>query len=199
MGLLDSFTGANSPTLNVVPLDDGTQKMISNQNKRALTTDLSAQQNNGVKAAGGQMAQTDQSLGQDAARSGQDPAMLGAIRNKFNNVAGKDIQQLVAKNNSNVALKRADLLQQAAKSQLVQQQVETQNYTELANAMNQAEAARAQVLSSVFGAAGTAAGMYMGRKGGGSQRPNTSSDSMFAQQGQEFDLGANNSNFGNIG
>lgn len=194
MGLLDSLTGGDSPTLNVVPLDSGTTKLISDQQTRAQQSsgDLAAQANAGVKDSGNQMLQSDQSLNQEAAKSGQNPSMLSAIRNQYNNVAGKGIQQIVNKNTNNTSMARAQLIQEAAKSQMAQQQVETQNYQELANAMNQAEAARAQVLNSIFGAAGTAGGMYLGKSGRRQTvRPNTASDSMFE--------GAGGQSFSNVG
>lgn len=165
-GLGNMFDGSN-PSLKVVPLDPGTQKLIGDTTARAgqSNAELTKQANEGVAASGAQATQSDQSLKQDAAASGQNPAMLQAIKNQYGQVAGKSIQDTVTRNQNNASMRRAQMLSEAAKAQLAKQQVETQNYEALSNAMNQAEMARAQVLSSIFGAVGTAAGMYVAGRG----------------------------------
>ncbi len=172
MGLIGGLLGESDPTLKIVPLDSGTQNLITGQQTRAGQTDaqLGQQANAGVSQSGQQMQQSDQSLKQEAAGSGSDPAMLQAIRNQYGQKAGSGIQDLMAKNQNNTAMVRANMLQQAAHSQVAKQQVETQNYENLTNAMNQAEMARAGVLSSIFGAVGVGAGMYLGSRGSSGKR-----------------------------
>lgn len=165
MGIIDGLLGGNGPSLNIVPLDAGTTKIIGDQTTRAGQSDasLGAQDNAGVKAAGQLPMQTDQQIGQQAAGTGQNASMLQAIRNQYSNQAGKGIQNIVNQNQNQVGMQRAQMMQQASQAALAQQQVETTNFSMLSQAMNQADAARSQILSGILGVGGMAAGMAMGR------------------------------------
>lgn len=177
MGILEGAAntfglGGDGPTYNVVPLDGGTQKLIGDAQTRSGRSDaaIAAEANQGVSEAGNQALQSDQSMNQKAAGSAQDPGMLQAIRNQYNQVAGKSINNVVKQNQLHSSFMRAQMMQDSAHAALAQQQVETQNYTAFTQAMNQAEMARSQVLSSVLGVAGMAGGMAMSGGGGGRGR-----------------------------
>jgi hypothetical protein len=187
MSLLDAagrmFSGGGGPGLDVVPLDPGTNKLIGDSVARSGRSDaaIGAEKNTGVQDAGGQGMQSAGDLKAQAAGTGQDSGMLDAIRKQYNNVAGSQINKIVQNNQMTAGLTRAHALQQSAHAALAQQQVETQNYEALSNALNSAEMARAQVLSNVLGTAGMGAGMYLG-----SRRPKTEAETINQFNGQKF-------------
>lgn len=168
-GLLDSVGGlfsGPSPSLNVVSLDPGTQKLIGQQYSNATRSDaqIANDKNTGVAASGQGALQSSQGANQEAAGQGENVGMLQAIRNKYNQTANQGINNIVKQNQMTAGLDRAQLLKNAASGALAQQNVETMNYQEQANAMNQAEMARAQMLNSVLGAGGMIGGQYMARR-----------------------------------
>jgi len=156
---------SSSPNLSVVPLDTGTQNIIGKQISQATQSpdQTVAQLNQGVSGAGTSALQNEAQGTQEAARSGQSPGMLQAIRNQYSGLAGQNIRNTLDQGKYNAIAQQAQWQQQAARSMLAQQQVETQNYTMLSQAMMQAEAARAQALSSILGAAGTIGGYAMAK------------------------------------
>jgi len=167
-GLLDALTGGSGPSLNIVPLDSGTQNLINGQVHNAAQSDqqISDRLNAGVKDAGQQGMQTSDQLNQRATQTGENPASLEAIRRQYNKVAGDAVGSVVRNNQTNAAMTRANWMNQAARSALAQQQVQTQNYEMMSQAMNAADAARAQILSNILGVVGTGAGMYFGSRKG---------------------------------
>lgn len=155
------FGGSNGPSYNVVPLDPGTQKLINTQASTATDPNAAAKLNAGVAEAGNQGMETEAQANQKAASSGESPGMLQAIRNQYNQQAGKSIQNLIRGNQVNADIVRGQWMSDAAKSAIAQQKVQTQNYENLSNAMNAVEMARAQALSQILGVGGMVAGGYM--------------------------------------
>lgn len=162
MGLLDSILGGSGPSLNIVPLDSGTQGLIKGQVDRATAGPgaIAEKANAGVREAGAQAQATPDQTNQRAAQTGEGSAGLSAIRNQYMKTAGDAVGGIVRSNQANAAVTQGNMLNQAARSALAQQQVQTQNYEMMTQAMNAADAARAQVLSNVLGVGGMAAGMY---------------------------------------
>jgi hypothetical protein len=165
MGLIDGLLGGGGgPDLKIVPLDPGTQNLINNQVKNAnvSTGEIASKMNAGVQDAGNQAMQTSDGLNQRAAQTGESAGSLQAIRNQYNKYAGDAVGNVVRSNQANAAMTRANWQNQAARNAIAQSQVQTQNYEMMTQAMNAADAARAQVLSNVLGVGGMAAGMYLG-------------------------------------
>jgi hypothetical protein len=162
MGLLDSLLGGSGPDLKVVELDPGTQALINQQSKNAQAGPgaIADKMNAGVREAGNQAQATPDQTQSRAAQTGEDTAGLQAIRNQYMKTAGDAVGGIVRQNQANAAVQQGQLLNQAARSRLAQQQVATQNYEMMTQAMNAADQARAQVLSNVLGVGGMAAGMY---------------------------------------
>jgi exosome complex RNA-binding protein Csl4 len=106
--------------------------------------------------------QTNDQANARSAQTGENSTGLQAIRNQYNKVAGDAVGGIIRQNQNNAAIQKSQWQQQAARSAIAQQQVQTQNYEMMTNAMNQADMARAQVLSSILGVGGMAAGMYAG-------------------------------------
>lgn len=167
-GLLDSVLGGSGPSLNVVPLDPATQGLISNQvsNANQSTGAIADKMNTGVRAAGAQAQQTGDQTQARAAQTGESSSGLQAIQNQYRKVAGDAVGGVVRQNQATAAITQSNWQQQAARSAIAQQQVQTQNYSMMTQAMNAADMARAQVLSNVLGVGGMAAGMALaGPKG----------------------------------
>lgn len=190
MGLLDTIT--NSPnklfgsgqgvTANVVPLDDQTNQLISAGVNRA--TAPSDQVANNLNAGVGDSTSSlaGPSVDQRAAKTGENAPMLQAIKNQYNQVAGKDIQRITNQNRINADVTKSQWLKQYAAGAMAQQNVATQNYASLTNAYNQSQMARAQVLSSILGLGGVAVGI-------GASRGRRSSGSMGGSALREPQLG----------
>ena len=159
MGL---FTG-DGPSRTIVGLDPTTNKLINTQINQATDPNLSQTLQSGAAQSGQNMLQTDTGATQEAAGMGQNPAMMQAIRNQYNNVAGKHINQLMQQSNNTSEITRAAMLQRAQASAHASAQVQISNYERMVDAMNNAEMARAQTISGILGLGGMAAGMAMGR------------------------------------
>lgn len=162
-----AFGGGNAPDYRAAQLDPGTKKLIQDSINRGTASDqkLSAELNQGVGSA--QLGQSDQGLKQEAAASGQNPAVLSAIRNQYNQAAGKSIQGLVEKNNLNMGMVRNQRLQMAAQAAMAKMGVETMNYEKLQEANMTAEMARGQALTGILQMGGMVGGAAMGGGMGG--------------------------------
>lgn len=186
MGGVGELFGSKGVSYTPAEIDPKTQQLINDSVTRAAapTSEVADKLNQGVNQAGNQAMQSDQQMQQQAAQTGQDPSMLQAIRNQFNQSAGKGIQRIVNTNNNQAQLTKASWLQQAYQHSMAQQQVATQNYEALTQAYSNAQMARGQVLASIFSLGGTAGGMAMqqSRKGGfkdyGTSGPNMRADNM---------------------
>lgn len=188
MGLFDTVGnafGGKGVSYTPVDIDPKTQKLIDDSVTRATASneEIAGKLNQGVNDTGNQALQTDQSLKQEAAQTGQDPSMLQAIRNQFNQSAGKGIQRIISNNNNQAQLTKANWLQQSAQYSMAQQNVATQNFAALTQAYSDSQMARAQLISSVLSLGGTAGGMMMGRsQSQGNMHRNGSSGEMPRQQ-----------------
>lgn len=170
--MFDQLFGKSAPNLNVAPLDSGTQQLITGMANDAGQSDsqISDKHNAGVAAAGNQALQSDTQGNQEAARTGQNSAMLSAIRNQYNGIAGDQINNVMKSNEMNAPLYRAQMLDMAVKARFAQKQVDNQNYTKLMEANTNAEMARASTLYGILSGAGNVAGAYVGSRMGGGRR-----------------------------
>lgn len=162
MGLIGGLLGESNPDLKIVGLDPGTKAIIDQQTKNAVTGPgaVADKMNAGVRDAGMQPQQTPDQLQARASQTGEDPASLKAIRNQYMKTAGDAVGGIVRANQANSAITQSNWMNQAVRNQLAQQQVQTQNFELMTKAMNDADMARAQVLSNILGVGGMAAGMY---------------------------------------
>ncbi len=169
-GLLDAFTPQTvAPQHTIIPIDQGTNNLINQAGTIAAQTpeQFAQQQNQGVADAAHQAQQSDAQAAQQNARSGySNDAINGAIRNQYNQQAGSRVQQIQEANNQNAVFEKAAATQRAAAEAMARQNVTTSSYEKLMSAYNATETARAQVLSSILGAGGMAAGMYAGNRAG---------------------------------
>lgn len=95
---------------------------------------------------------------------GQSPGFLTALRNQYAARSSKDIDKIQAGNMQRAEMMRADKMRKMAQAAMGQQRVMTQNYEMLTQAYNDAEAARAQLVSSIFQMGGAAGGAAMANK-----------------------------------
>ena len=160
MGILGGLIG-EAPTLQTVDLDPTTKKLIGDQYQHATQSvpAIAQEMNQGVGATGNQFTQSPEQASQTNAQFGG-VGYGDAIRQHYNSIAGKNIQNVIKDNENQASIKRAQYLKTDASNAMAQRQVETQNYEMQMKAMMDAEAARAQMLASVLGVGGMAAGMY---------------------------------------
>lgn len=161
--ILNPWASQNDVTYNPSTIDQGTQGII-NQDTGLASQDagtIAGNLNQGVSQEGNKVLQGSQQGNQGATATGQNPAMLAAIRNQFNAQAQSGINQITQNNTTNAQLTKANYLQQAAQFAQAQQNVENNTFAELTGAYNDANAARAQAISSVLSLGGTAGGMAM--------------------------------------
>lgn len=165
-GLLQSITpNLSMPNYTQVPVDQGTNNLINQSISRASQTpqQFAQQQDQGV-AQGAQMAQQSgaQASQQDAREGYSSGAVNQAIRNQYNAQAGARIQNMQDSYNQSAIFQKSAAMQQAAAEATARQNVTSQTYANLMKAYNDTETARAQVLQSILGAGGMAAGAYVG-------------------------------------
>ena len=160
--------GGGGPSYNAVPLDAGTEALINkdvnqvtNQSPGQLAAATNQAGTNAAKAFSGGPGT------QNASSTGGDPAMLQAIKNQYSGLASKDINQLQRQNQSQAQVEQGQQLSEFAKTALAQQQVMTQNYTDLMNAQNANTEARAGMITSLInlGTQGMIMNKTMGDKG----------------------------------
>jgi hypothetical protein len=188
MGFLDGLLGGG-PSLEVVPLDPQTQQRIGNQVNNAAATekDFSQKYDAGVAAAGDQAKQTDSQFAQRSAQTGEDQAGLQAIRNQYNKAAGDAVSGILRKSQYQQQLTRNQLASDAARSAIAKQQVETSNYEAMTNAMNQADAARASIISNILGVGGMVAGAAIA---GGGRKKSSSGQVVNQPNINDFNVGS---------
>lgn len=170
-GFLGPFTPQlTAPTPTLVPIDAGTNNLIQGAIDRSgqSTQAFADQSNAGTNEAARSGQQSDQQARQqDVALGGSPNSINQAIRNQYNAQAGQQVHRLQDTNAQLAEYKKAAALQQAAGEAMARQNVSVQGYKMLMDSYNQTEAARAQMLSSIFGAGGMAVGTAAGRRGGG--------------------------------
>ena len=190
MGFLD-FVGApfqSAPSLNVVPLDPGTQQIIQGQYKDATSSNasLAGKANQGITS--NTFGMKDPAT--QAASTGDSASMFKAIQNKYGQEASKGINQVVRNNNMNVPFMRDPLLNTASHGQLAMHNIEAQNSAALVQAQFQAEMARAEVLRGIFSGAGTAIGYSIaqnsGRRSAKGRNPSFGGDPLDGSGGPNF-------------
>lgn len=178
--ILSSLTPQlTAPTPTNVPIDAGTNGLIQGAIDRSgqSTTDFANQSNAGVEEAAKSGQQTDQQAAQQAAGLGGSSGNINqAIRNQYNTQAGQQVHRLQDTNSQLAEYKKAAALQQAAGEAMARQKVTVDAYSRLMDSYNQTEAARAQMLSSIFGAGGMAAGTAAGSRRKSAGAPDSISD-----------------------
>src|SRR3954469_6109575 len=158
MGTFDFLNGGEPYTPEQVNLDPQTNQLIDQSGRDSLksSSDL----------ARDAMQGTGDTNFLSGAKGSGNVAMSGALTNKYGKLAGDQMQALGAQQGFQAEQTRAQRLQQSAIMANARQQVANQNYARQIQAYNNQQAARAQVLSSLMGLAGTAAGAYFGGPGG---------------------------------
>lgn len=167
--MFNALLGQGAPSVPSVPLDPGTQGLITSQVSAASNPNLSQAINSNVAANAGGQLQTAAGANQEAAGTGQNAAMLQAIRNQYNGVAGKQIQGIVNNNNFATPGIQGAMLTQANAEANAMQSIANQQQQIVMQANNAWQAARASALSGILGAAGKPLGaaIGMGMAGGG--------------------------------
>lgn len=161
--IIGGLFGGGGPQQNIVPLDSGTSELLnSGVNRVANQTpgQLAGENNQAAQTAAKSFQQSPAQTSQQAAQTGSNPAMLQAIRNQYQGMAGKDTNQLMRQNQINAQFQHGQMLSDYARSALAQQQVQTQNYEQLSNAYQQNTMARGQMISSLINMGTDAYAMY---------------------------------------
>lgn len=168
---LNRATGgsAGQPDYHPATLDAGTQGLIDQSIKRSQMTpdQFAAEQNQGVSESANQLAQNEQQAKQSDQSMGEAPgqdAINSAIRNQYASQTGKTVNRLKDAYSQNAMMTKNAALLQASTNAIARQNIQVQTYSQLMNAQNQVEAARAQIISSILGAGGSAAGMAMANR-----------------------------------
>lgn len=157
--LLGNILG-NSPQMNVVGLDPQSQGMIHDAAQRAINQtpdDIAKQNAQGIDAGVKALGQSDEQTNQEAQRTGQDPHMMQAVMNKYRNITRDDLKRFSTQNDIQSKLQKSQRMADVSQAAMAQQQVQTQNFAMLAQAYQQNEMARAQVVSSFIDLGGNAA------------------------------------------
>lgn len=193
-----------SPDVKAVDLDQGTKDLIHNAVGRATNEtpqDIQGQILNGVGGANEGMSQTPEQLGQEAVRTGQDPALMQAISNRYRQMNTQDLDRF--KNQSDVQSRylKGQRMAQISQAAMAQQQVQTNNYAMLSQAYQANEAARAEVVSNIIGAGSQ---MYaMGQAGNNVATRNPNYKQEMQQNMNQFNTGgafpgSNSSDYSNL-
>lgn len=185
-----AFGGSEGvPTYQAAPLDQGTQDLINQSIERSHQTpeQFAQQQNQGISELAGKAQQNEVLQGQKTQASGggigQD-SINNAINKQYSSYAGADVGRLEKANEQAAIMQKNQALQIASANAMARKNIEVSTYQQLMQAQNATETARAQVLSSVIGAAGTGIGMYAANRK--SSRPSSQNNqtSNFGSQGQ---------------
>jgi hypothetical protein len=162
----DLITGG-PPSATSVPLDPGTQKIVHDQYVQASDPNLGAKITAGSEQGANAVLGGGKTVDQQAASSGwQNPAMLQAIRNQYQNAAKGGISQVMKTAANQLPFQRDQMTTRAAGSALAMNNIEMQNNEMQMEAQFNAEIARAQVLQAILGGVGMGMGYKMaGMKG----------------------------------
>jgi hypothetical protein len=166
MSLLDMIKpDLEAPDRKIIKIDPQTNQLIDEGIQRAGQTpdQIAARHLEGVDQAAGLARQSDQQAAQQQASLGySSPGMNQAIRNQYNSQAGQEINRLKNAYGQNAEFEKSAQIQQAFAQAQARQNVTLQSYSRLMDAYNATEGARAQMLSSILGAGGSAMGAYAG-------------------------------------
>lgn len=174
--LIGTMFGGNAPTMTQAPLDPASQGILNQQAgvAQAGPGAVAAADNQGLNQAAGSMRQTDTGAMHETAGLGNDAGMVQGLRNAYNSQANKSIEMLKSQNQYKAQMQYADYANQVAKEALGQQQAANSMYDMMTKSYESQMQARAGMVSSLFGAAGTAYGMSKGAgKGGGAMQTGT--------------------------
>lgn len=120
--------------------------------------------------------------GQDAASSGQDPAMIKALHNQYYGKSKQEIDRLKSQGDLLGKMDKAQALQLAATRQIGQQRAMTEQHAFLTKAANQQEAAKAGAINQLFQLGAYGIGSVMANQKP-SVAPSTSLSEMFPNPG----------------
>lgn len=153
----------SAPDPKIVGEDPQTAALIAEGTNRATAPTEEHAAN--INANVGTMSQLGGKPGDatDAAL-GQGPGFLTALRNQYAARSSRDIDKIQSGNMQRAEMMRADKMRKMAQAAMGQQRAMTQNYEMLTQAYNDAEIARAQLVSSIFQMGGQAGGMAMANK-----------------------------------
>lgn len=195
MGGLGSLLGDEPPQRKVVPLDQGTKKLVDQMYGQAIDPNLGQKMTTGMEPMSEALLNSGKSAQQEAAGTGQNPAMLEAIRNQYKTQAQGGISRIMKQTNREIPFQRQQMLQSAGSGMNMLNEIEIKNQQALMEAQFNADMARAQVLQGIFGAGGMVIGAKMANSKGGQASENfkvpsesgTMLDSSGGHQRGEFD------------
>lgn len=149
-GLLGGLFGS-APDRVIVPRDEQADALLNAGIERSKRPDEAYGQetNAGVNDMANSLTSSPD-VQQQAAQSGQNPAMLSAMSNVYRGQAQGDINKIMKTNDQNAQFRKSEALRQMSMAALGRQQAETNVFSQLTEAYNQQEAARAGVISSIF-------------------------------------------------
>lgn len=154
MGALDFLAGGDEYQPQTVNVDPATNALIDKSG-------ADAQKSSGDLAKESMQGTGDTNFLAGAKGVGN-VAMSGALQNKYQKLAGDQMQELGARQGFLADQRKADRLQQSAQMAYARQQVANQNYARQIQAYNNQVAARAGVLSSLLSLGGAVVGFYAG-------------------------------------
>jgi len=191
------------PDMQIVPLDSGTKGLIGESVGRAVSQtpdQIRNQMLQGVEANVSSLSPSSQMISQESARTGQDPYMMSAIQNRYRSETARDLDRFKSQADLQSRIQKGQRMAQVAQSAIAGQQVQLNNFAALSQAYQMNEAARAQVISSVIGLAGTG---YMISKlpEGSSRRTGAAINTFNSMQdnfsgGTQTSIGGNSNQFG---
>ena len=153
----------NAPDPKIVGEDPETANLIKQGVDRATAPTEEHAAN--INANVGTMSQLGGKTGEQIDSGlAQSPGFLTALRNQYAARSSSDINKIHTNNQQRAEMMRADKMRKMAMAAMGQQRAMTQNYEMLTQAYNDAEIARAQLVSSIFQMGGQAGGMAMANK-----------------------------------
>lgn len=149
----------DTPKLKTIPLDPYTQGLVGDIKDRAANmTEEGVNQELTEPAitASAQFEQTPQMASQEAARTGNSPGTIDAIRNIYRQNNARDIERFKNQMNVQSKLTYGERLNRASGINQMANQVNLNNMELQGQAYRQNQMARAQVISSILDLGGTA-------------------------------------------
>lgn len=163
MNMISSILGGSggAPTRQVAELDPTTKRLMDEYAARGGRSEQEiAKDGYGLADEAAKQVSAPKEVG------GYNPMMGDAIRMKYQEATQKDLGKLKLMSEMQAKQDKAQQMRTGWEMLMAKQNVATQNFARAAEARMQAEALRAQVLSSVFQGAGRFAGAYYGSQSG---------------------------------
>lgn len=159
--VVGTIFGGNAPTINQVPLDAGAQGELNQQaaQVQAGPAAVATADNHGLNQGVQSMQPGNTATLQATAGQGNDAGMVQGLRNAYASQANKSLEALKTQNDYSAQMQYAQYTNQVAKEALGQQQITNQMYDMMSKSYQNQMQARAQMVGSLFGAAGTAYGI----------------------------------------